>query len=212
MEFIPGNASDFLYQVSQTVFVIVKGKTKSIKSHFLISNNDGIIKWRGGINGSLTIGDIASFFKNLNGVLPILYGNVCTETEYKRLHEQIIYYEGGGRSEENRGTSSGEAWEYLPGIYWFNFFGNELTEAIGRDRIESIPGVIHEQENGATLFFLDEPADAADINERVGKLYKINLHLGNSFFFNLVNEEEQSFHHPERFKKYLEKVRTDYLK
>ena len=195
---------------------VVRGR-KTIGSSQIDWNN-GITRWWFQVDLKKEIDKnllqiLYGVMTSMNEVNPVLYGFLCSEAEYDRLHKDVVYFDDGGTKESWKGGSSADFSECLPGIYWFNFFGKELVNAFGMEKLNTIADVeyLGLAEN-CVAFHLKEPIDAKDLNLRSGRLFKINQHIGSSYFYNLVNEEEMNFAHPQSFKNYLGAVESSFKK
>lgn len=182
--------------------IIFKGKNKSWIT--IDSYKEGI----GWLSGSLTISkNIVNIVDHLKLFLEsynnnqIIYGKICTESEYNLKHKVITEWAYGWE-----GTSINSFMKFLPGIYWYTIFGKELVESIGKDKFKNLPNVIYtEPKNGCVAFHLDEPIDSEDLETRITKEKEIAKIIGQNYFFDRDSDIE-SFSHPKQFLDFLKSL------
>ena len=166
--------------------IMLKGKSKNLNASISARFGPlGIMLWTFFLKTSKPLTadflDIVTnpFLQEFQSILPVLYGNCSSDKEHSWLHDHITYYDGGGSSEGWKGCTMDDFLKFLPGIYWYNFFGSELVNALGADKVKAIKDVsVTAFKNGSISFHLNEPADTDDLGARATKLYSIADSLG----------------------------------
>jgi hypothetical protein len=79
------------------------------------------------------------WFFHLCGELPILYGKGASVIEDDAKHSAVTVLPNGGRISGKVGVSIAEFYKYLPGIYWLNIFGADLTKAFSEIKLMALP-------------------------------------------------------------------------
>lgn len=198
--------------------ILMKGKNSkvSVTVKASLDSDFGIVWWTFFVNSSKKITEdffkeIIEFITLFNAAHTIIYGFMTSDKEYKYLHEDIVYYDDGSRVDGMAGVSMKEFSEFLPGIYWFNIFGKELSESLDIRKVKSIPNAVYSKiGREAVAFYLNEPIDVETMEIRGPKLYGIAKYLGAEYFFNIVNRDETTYRHPLKFRQYLEKIKEEY--
>jgi hypothetical protein len=119
---------------------------------------------------------------NLCRKLPPFFGLGCSVAEYDAKHTLVETVPGGTATSE-KGTSSANFYEYLPGLYWLSIFGPQLTDHFGI-RLQSLPNTnLFTLNSAGVAVLLDEPAIPEDMNERLQTEADLAELLGSKYFF-----------------------------
>jgi hypothetical protein len=167
----------------------------------------GTITWKCTIDltvmGDKEMQEILNFVYILHKSSKVIFGRGATEAEYNAKHLKRLVFEDGGRAYGWKGTSVWNFYDYLPGIYWLNIFGKELSESLNRENLLNLQNVEYiKKENNLIIFHLKDLFLSENTEERE---LDIRNQLGKKYFFD-INETGENFSHPESFKKYLEKL------
>jgi len=148
------------------------------------------------------IAKLISYVKQLYKWGDIDHGYVChrKDWEIKNKFERPTEIKG-------RPVSTGGVWlgEFLPGIYWINFFGPTYINFFGKERFVSLPTYYKEelQDGGFMVLTAQSPFDYD--KSKTKKLEKeIIAHLGSDAFFDKSNPTKQC-QVPELIKEYASK-------
>lgn len=173
----------------------------------------GTIDWRFNIDtgtfGEAELTEILNLLTLLHRICVIIYGRGASEPEYDLKHKEITDYEDGGRSIGWRGQSFWDFCDFLPGIYWLNLFGRELTEALGREKVLGLKEVDYlRTDNDLIIFKLQDPFASENVGPRLAVESKLREQLGRDYFFD-ITEKDRAFSHPSGFKRYLERLESE---
>jgi hypothetical protein len=111
---------------------------------------------------------------------------ICAELSpwYARAHSF------GEWAEKNMSRAGGglmavgmDASRYVPGMYWWNFFGDPYCKLIGRERLLSAPAHKLEALDSGVLLLLDARAESWDSPEFRRLERRVVAHLGEEYFF-----------------------------
>lgn len=179
--------------------VILKGANKALitASHnyyvpTTIWRGHPVLKAKG-----TTIADVISLIEILANDNKILFGGLYTEDEYDAKHKIVKQYSYGWR-----GVSHDDFMKCIPGVYWYTIFGKELTDTIGTEKLNNLPGVVYTNPgNGCVAFHLDEPIESDDLEGRLAKEEALAKMIGRNYFFEKGNPED--FRHPKVFLEFL---------
>jgi hypothetical protein len=117
---------------------------------------------------------------------PTLFASGCMGVEFTAKHHlSVEYAPGQWRSDDPgwRGRVFGQA---LPGVYWLNYYGKEITSELGERIRDNENLVVRDLGEGRLLALLDEPPLAADAKPRVTRERAIAAQLGAEFFFDIA--------------------------
>ena len=217
--------TDFNEKNSNLIFkyfsgrIILTGHTKDVKVEALCGFDwfTGITRWGFTIESKKILNrdyfdNILFLLKSLQSQIPIIYGLISSFNEYDCLHKETIHFEGGGSSEGYNGVSNQDFTEFLPGVYWFNFYGEALTLAFGAKNIKTVPNVIYADiDKAVTAFYLPGNADIDNFDDRLAEIRKVRQYIGEEYFYDFVNVDKIKFSHPLRFKKFLTNVQQKFL-
>ena len=126
---------------------------------------------------------IAEFLTSLSVDFHPVFAGGGLSTDWFEKHDVIDPKTGKFKESAGAGFFPGTG---LPGIYWFNFFGKELVDFFGKDRLLKInDGVIlYQSSNNICILVYEKPDQKTSLwrrqcEERVVKL------LGKQYFFDL---------------------------
>ena len=83
----------------------------------------------------------------------ILYANIVPYDEFESKHKRVRELGKGKRVTSYRGNSTRNFISFMPGVYWFNFFGKELTTAFGKEVLTALTGVEYVDYGGDVIAF-----------------------------------------------------------
>lgn len=184
--------------------LIVKGHEQS----FLSTRHKptGLTHWIFDIDTSNNEIQLIELLKKFNTILPIVYGMLCSVSEYDTKHKVTRESSVGWR-----GTSMWDFQKFLPGVYWLNIFGEKLADAIGREKILHLADIsVMNWDHETIAFHLNSQITPANMDIRIEQERTLRKALGEDYFFDIAFRNEIEFSHPKEFKNYLNKLEKDY--
>ncbi|MDC7126827.1 MAG: hypothetical protein PQJ46_14745 [Spirochaetales bacterium] len=193
--------------------IIIKGKTGLWLSINLCPT--GIVTVGGGMKlKKQNIDDELSDFIKLIRIFDtnnaILFAGFNSEEVHDSKHKIVTHYKDGGSSYGWRGSSDHDFFDYLPGVYWYTYFGKDYVDCLGKEKLNNLKNVSNlHSSKGTVSFQINKPyrdytvVDLEEIEEQIG-----------SFYFFSKNRDVNSLKHPNGFKELLlsqENYFKDYL-
>lgn len=115
--------------------------------------------------------------------VPFAYGYACWDGELAAHHLHDRLTKRGGAVYGHEGTAE-EFPAFLPGLYWANFFGPELTAALPLAQLDGLPGVQRATlDTGKTLVTLEGPPFTDDLPARLALSRRAAALLGDDYFY-----------------------------
>lgn len=182
-----------LYREHGALFL--KGTNQSFVANFSRQSN-WLATWAIYLDGAAMSGKHSAkwlaWMLDLCIEFPVLFGYGCSEEEHQAKHMVRKSIPGGGRVTSWEGASMEEFSQVLPGIYWLNIFGSDLTRFFGSDRLASLPHTRYYRVGSTQAAIrLDEPAKASNMEARLASERSVATALGTSFFFDRTVEENK---------------------
>lgn len=180
--------------------VIVKGKSSFWLS--ISTSSSGIISCGGGIK--LNEGDdklleeLISFIESFSEYDCLIHATILDINTYDIKHKVI-----DNSSYSWDGVSVYDFLEFMPGIYWYNYFGKEYVNALGIEKIGSLDSVTYTNSELNVSFYFKE--DILENPLLISKLESIEESIGADYFFS-KNRERKNLKHPKGFESYLKSL------
>jgi hypothetical protein len=127
---------------------------------------------------------IASFIAGICSDFPPVFATGGLTSDWFEKHEIVDPASGKALGSAGASFNPGTG---LPGIYWFNFFGKELTEFFGWEKLLQLGETTSSQElaGGVCLFAYPSPDQHNAAWRREAEENVVNL-LGKEYFFDLT--------------------------
>lgn len=194
--------------LQEDINLLIKKEKQFLGIIYRIPGN--IVCWEFELNISqpedVFFNSIQLWLKSFNNEIPIVYGFGSTEKEYNNKHLEVIQSETGITSIGSIGDSQWDFYEFLPGIYWLNIFGKDLTRILGQSKILNLPDVTYFEKDNHVWFTLKDEAYPINSKKRKKIEDKIIKTIGSKHFFDRKNDILK-FEHPSEFKEILENIR-----
>jgi hypothetical protein len=123
-------------------------------------------------------------FTALTSKLPVRYGNVRLSEEYdakNMVHTKTSTYAIGVQFQQ-----------YLPGLYWLNYFGPPYCDLMGRDRILTAPAYEVWASGDGVIVSLAESAEEWETPAYQRREQAVIEHLGKPYFFSRDDPKRES--------------------
>lgn len=126
----------------------------------------------------------------------LLYGYFCSDEAYDARHKVVKDSSYGWK-----GVSMWDFMDFLPGLHWYTIVGNDLAEAIGRDKFKNLKAVQYTLDNDqAIAFHLNNKLTGWEDN-RI-KLKELEAQIGDNFFWG-KEKAPGTYAHPDSYKEFL---------
>ncbi|MBE99388.1 hypothetical protein [Flavobacterium coralii] len=181
--------------------IILKGKNKSFITSQI--SNLGITYWSGSIilkeNQIYQITDLIKLIEKFSFNNQLLFAFITEKEEFEFKHRVTTEHSYGWD-----GVSLHNFLNFLPGVYWYTFFGSDLVNTIGKEKLQTLKGVKYSENlnDDNIAFHLNEPI-TSDSEDRIEIENNIALQIGNFFY----NKKDKSYKHHEKFKLYLDTLK-----
>jgi hypothetical protein len=116
---------------------------------------------------------------------PTLFASGCMGVEFRAKHHRSVEYAPGQWRSDDPGWRGRVFGQALPGVYWLNYYGKEITSELGQRIRDNESLVVRDLGEGRLLALLNEPPIAADAKPRVTRERAIAAQLGAEFFFDI---------------------------
>jgi hypothetical protein len=129
------------------------------------------------------------WLRGLFAAVPFAYAYACSTDEYDVHHMEERLTARGGAVYGHKGTAA-QFPAFLPGIYWRNYFGAELTAVLPLAALDGLPGVTREALGGdRTVVALEGPPFADDLDARLALARQVAAQLGDDYFYDRERKE-----------------------
>jgi hypothetical protein len=174
-------ASD-IYGTEGVLFV--RGAKNSFTAMFLTSPQK-IARWTiwwsiAGMIGKRS--EYVDWIFDLSHRLPAFFAFGCSSDEYEAKHLVVEESQHGSVTREP-GVATSDFLKHLPGLYWLNIFGPELTQHFG-DALFTLPHTNAIRIGGdQAAVLIDEPIVPVDLDERCRLETEMATALGGEYFY-----------------------------
>jgi hypothetical protein len=135
---------------------------------------------------------MATYFNQL----PMYFGMGCTDSVFrekhlgvKKVNDEYLATDSGWRPDDFARS--------LPGVYWLNYYGPEISAELG-SRIRSNENLsVRELDDGKLMATLMQPIIPEDLAERLCLERAIAMELGSEFFFDKDHPDAPRRHVPQ---------------
>ncbi len=146
---------------------------------------------------------LIEWIRNLLTIIPLEYVNITDSFEYDFKHKDVDQNSYGWH-----GGSNVEFLKYIPGIYWFNAFGENYINAVGKDNFKDLPNCEYvDFGNKMIAFHLKDSVIAENYEERIKNEQDVADKIGSSFFYDKYRKID--FSHPQKFIEYISEVNEE---
>ncbi len=192
------SAEDIIALYDHYLSIIFRGKKKFWFS--ASANSLGLLMCGGGIELKekelSKVAELIDFMQLFAQNDQLLYGYFCIRPEYDALHKVVK-----GSSYGWKGVSMWDFMDFLPGLHWYTIVGNDLAEAIGRDKFKNLKEVQYTLDNEqAIAFHLDNKL--SDWEDNRIKLKQLEAQIGEHYFWGKEKAPE-TYAHPDSYKEFL---------
>lgn len=182
--------------------ILFRGKSKKswIKLGYMVSGFSILSAYTDELH---RVDEIVQWCKGFSEIIPIEYANITDTNEYDFKHK-----EENENSYGWEGASDPEFIKYMPGIYWFNAFGENYINTVGKDNFKDLPNCEYIDFGEKIIaFHLNEPLIAENIEQRLSVEQHIADIIGNLFFYDKYRNF--SFSHPQKFIEYISETENE---
>jgi hypothetical protein len=192
------NAEAIIALYDYYLSIIFRGKKKFWFS--ASANSLGLLMCGGGIELKekelSKVAELIDFMQLFARSGQLLYGYFCIRPEYDALHKVVK-----GSAYGWEGVSMWDFMDFLPGLHWYTIVGNDLAEAIGRDKFKHLKAVQYTLDNEqAIAFHLDNKL--SDWEDNMIKLKQLEAQIGEHYFWGKEKAPE-TYAHPDSYKEFL---------
>ncbi|NOQ71760.1 MAG: hypothetical protein GQ574_07160 [Crocinitomix sp.] len=194
----------------QYMSILIKGKNRLHIS--LSTDQSGQIHGGGGITVSIknlnsALEDLMQIFNILNDSGALIFASLDSREIYDQRHKVVTRFESGGSSYGWEGSSMWAFQDYLPGISWFNFFGEDYVNAIGKSNLSDLEGIVYgKSKNEAIAFYSNKNM----VDTSLMDLEAIESQIGENYFFSKERVIE-NLHHPIQFSQFLKSLEEKFI-
>jgi hypothetical protein len=183
-----------------TIFFRGKSKNNWIKLGHMIDGFSIISIYTVELKASKSI---IEWIRNLLTIIPLEYVNITDSLEYDFKHKEVSQNSYGWQ-----GGSSVEFLNHMPGIYWFNAFGGNYMNAVGKDNFKDLPNCEYVNfGNKMIAFHFKDSVIAENYEERIKNEQDVADKIGNSLFYDKYRKIDYS--HPQKFIEYISEVEEE---
>ncbi len=199
-------ADKILTHWEQYTSILIKGKNRLHLS--LSTSRKGLVSGGGGIDVGIkkmdaALNDLIALLNILNEDGALIFATIDSRAIHDDKHKVVTKFKSGGSSYGWEGSSDWDFLEYLPGVSWFTFFGDEYVKAIGKDKLQNLNHVTYLEKAGATSFHFDKSILETSIED----LETVEKEIGEHYFFSKSRNPEQ-LKHPKGFAEFLKSLET----
>ncbi|MCP4521904.1 MAG: hypothetical protein GY827_09495 [Cytophagales bacterium] len=152
------------------------------------------------------IQDVHLLLNILNEEGAVLFARIISEEIHKEKHEVITHFKSGGRSIGWKGTSIHDFMEYLPGLGYYTFLGQDYLTTLPPTKFKNLQEVNYLPTTNSSIAFqvrqTFQETTAEDIEQLEEKIDPL-------LFFS-KNRELSTTSHPTDFKELLLKIEEEF--